>query len=62
MMDKLKRTREGAGNVLGLAPGRHIVAPQGTHPGQVLISAMQAAGYANDQFGEVSGKFADVFG
>lgn len=103
LMDKLKKTPEGAGTVLdnsvvvfmpeaghgvqlndgvsefqthsvdrmvllvggragGLAPGRHIIAPQDTHPGQVLISAMQAAGYADDKFGEVSGKFADVFG
>jgi len=103
LMDKLKRTPEGAGNVLdntvmifmpeaghgiqlndatsnfqthsvdrmvllvggragGLAPGRHIVAPANTHPGQVLLSAMQAAGYTEDKFGEVSGKLADVFG
>jgi hypothetical protein len=103
LMDKLKRTPEGAGNVLdntvmvfmpeaghgvqlndgesafqthsvdrmvllvggragGLAPGRHIIAPQDTHPGQVLISAMQAAGYTGDKFGEVTGKFGDVFG
>ncbi|HYQ15367.1 MAG TPA: DUF1552 domain-containing protein [Polyangiaceae bacterium] len=103
LMDKLKRTPEGAGNVLdntvmifmpeaghgiqlndgtsnfqthsvdrmvllvggragGLTPGRHIVAPQDTHPGQVLISAMQAAGYTDDKLGEVTGKFGDVFG
>jgi hypothetical protein len=103
LMDKLKNTPEGAGNVLdntslvfmpeaghglqlndgtsnfqthsvdrmvllvggragGLAPGRHIVAPDGTHPGNVLISAMQAAGYTGDTFGEVTGKFAPVFG
>ena len=103
LLDKLKKTPEGAGNVLdnsvvvfmpeaghgvqlndgasnfqthsvdrmvllvagragGLAPGRHIVAPTGTHPGSVLISAMQAAGYTGEQFGEVTGKFGDVFG
>jgi hypothetical protein len=45
----------------GLAPGRHIVAPQDTHPGRVLSSAMHAAGCADDKLGEVSGKFADVF-
>ncbi|HEX7453982.1 MAG TPA: DUF1552 domain-containing protein [Polyangiaceae bacterium] len=50
------------GRAGGLTPGRHIVAPMGTHPGNVLISAMQAAGYTDDKFGEVSGKFADVFG
>jgi len=50
------------GKAGGLAPGRHIVAPADTHPGQVLISAMQAAGYAEDKFGEVTGKFAPVFG
>ncbi|RYZ05881.1 MAG: DUF1552 domain-containing protein [Myxococcales bacterium] len=50
------------GRAGGLAPGRHIVAPQSTHPGNVLISAMQAAGYAGEQFGEVTGKFPGVFG
>jgi hypothetical protein len=50
------------GRAGGLAPGRHIIAPDGTHPGNVLISAMQAAGATSDQFGEVTGKFADVFG
>lgn len=43
-----------------LAPGRYIVAPQDTHPGQVLINAMQAAGFADDKLGEASGKWADV--
>jgi hypothetical protein len=104
LMDKLKKTPEGAGTALdnsslvfmpeaghgiqlndgvsnfqthsvdrmvllvggragGLAPGRHIVAPDGTHPGNVLISAMQAAGYTGDTFGQVTGgKFAQVFG
>jgi len=52
----------GGGTAGGLKPGRHIVAPDGTHPGNVLISAMQAAGYTDDKFGEVSGKFADLFG
>jgi hypothetical protein len=50
------------GRAGGLAPGRHIVAPANTHPGNVLISAMQAAGYAGEQLGEVSGRFGDVFG
>jgi hypothetical protein len=30
--------------------------------GKVLISAMQAAGYTKDTFGEVSGRFDGVFG
>jgi hypothetical protein len=50
------------GRAGGLTPGRHVVAPMGTHPGNVLISAMQAAGYTDDKLGEVSGRFADVFG
>ena len=50
------------GRAGGLAPGRHIVAPDGTHPGNVLIGAMQAAGSTDDKFGEVTGKFADLFG
>jgi hypothetical protein len=103
LMDKLKKTPEGAGTVLdnsvvvfmpeaghgiqlndstssfqthsvdrmvllvggragGLMPGRHIVAPPDTHPGNVLISAMQAAGYTKDTFGEVTGKLDGLFG
>lgn len=103
LMDKLKKTPEGAGTVLdnsvlifmpeaghgiqlndstsnfqthsvdrmvllvggragGLMPGRHVVAPANTHPGNVLISAMQAAGYMKDTLGEVTGRFDGVFG
>jgi hypothetical protein len=103
LMDKLKKTPEGAGTVLdnsvvvfmpeaghgiqlndatsdfathsvdrmvllvggragGLAPGRHIVAPADTHPGKVLLSAMQAAGSTDDKFGQVTGKLPDLFG
>jgi hypothetical protein len=102
LMDKLKQTPEGAGNVLdnsvlvfmpeaghgiqlndstsdfathsvdrmillvggragGLMPGRHIVS-QLAHPGNVLISAMQAAGYTGDTFGEVTGNLPELFG
>lgn len=102
LMDKLKQTPEGAGNVLdnsvlifmpeaghgiqlndstsdfathsvdrmillvggragGLMPGRHIVSQQ-AHPGSVLISAMQAAGYTGDTFGEVTGNLPELFG
>jgi hypothetical protein len=52
----------GGGTAGGLKPGSHLIAPDGTHPGSVLISAMQAAGYTDDKFGEVTGKFAPLFG
>jgi hypothetical protein len=102
LLDKLKNTPEGAGNVLdnsaiifmpeaghgqqlndatspnathsvekmvllvagragGLKPGRHIATAQ-AHPGQVLVSAMQAVGYTKNTFGEVTGALPDVFG
>lgn len=102
LLDKLKSTPEGAGNLLdnsvlifmpeaghgrhlnspedttpkthsvedmillvggragGLQPGRHV-ATSGAHPGQCLISAMQAAGFAGDTFGEVSGNLPELF-
>jgi len=50
-----------AGRAGGLKPGSHIATSQ-AHLGQVLISAMQAIGYTQDTFGEVSGKLADLFG
>ena len=50
-----------AGRAGGLKPGSHIATNQ-AHPGQVLISAMQAVGYTQDTFGEVSGKLAELFG
>jgi hypothetical protein len=50
-----------AGRAGGLMPGRHIVS-QNAHPGQVLISAMQAAGYTGDTFGEVNGNLPELFG
>ena len=49
------------GRAGGLMPGRHIAADS-AHPGQVLISAMQAAGYAGDTLGEVNGNFPALFG
>jgi hypothetical protein len=102
LIDKLKNTQEGAGNVLdnsaiifmpeaghgqqlndamsmnathsvekmillvagragGLKPGRHIATAQ-AHPGQVLVSAMQAVGYTKNTFGEVTGNLPDLFG
>ncbi|HKY40630.1 MAG TPA: DUF1552 domain-containing protein [Polyangiaceae bacterium] len=49
------------GRAGGLLPGRHIVS-QLAHPGNVLISAMQAAGYTGDTFGEVTGNLPELFG
>ena len=49
-----------AGRAGGLKPGRHI-ATSGAHPGQCLLSCMQAAGYAGDTFGEVQGRLAELF-
>ena len=50
-----------AGRAGGLKPGRHIAS--GAHPGQGLISAMQAAGYTETTFGEVTGAVrAELFG
>jgi hypothetical protein len=49
-----------AGRVGGLKPGRHI-ATSGAHPGQCLVSCMQAAGYTGESFGEVQGKLAELF-
>ncbi|MDH5673386.1 MAG: DUF1552 domain-containing protein [Myxococcales bacterium] len=48
------------GRAGGLSPGRHI-ATDGAHPGQALISAMQAAGYSGDSLGEVSGNIPELF-
>jgi hypothetical protein len=50
-----------AGRAGGLAPGQHIV-KQGTHPGRVLISAMQAVGHIGDTLGEVTGNVPELFG
>ncbi len=44
-----------------LKPGGHIPT-NGAHPGQVLVSAMQAAGYAGDTLGEVQGNLPQLFG
>jgi len=43
-----------AGRVGGLRPGRHVVAA-GKHPANVVLTAMQAAGYPQNSLGEVSG-------
>jgi len=50
-----------AGRAGGLKPGRHIAGAQ-AHPGQVLVSAMQAVGYTKNTFGEVTGTLPDLFG
>jgi len=50
-----------AGRAGGLAPGGHIV-KTGTHPGKVLVSAMQAVGRQGDTFGEVTGNVPELFG
>lgn len=47
----------GGGRGLGLSPGEHIPG-NGAHPGQVLLRAMQAAGFAGNRFGEVNDPFA----
>jgi hypothetical protein len=50
-----------AGHAGGLVSGQHIAAT-GMHPGQCLISAMQACGYQGDTFGEVTGNIPELFG
>ena len=50
-----------AGRAGGLKPGRHIASAQ-AHPGQVLVSAMQAVGYTKNTFGEVTGAVPELFG
>jgi hypothetical protein len=49
-----------AGHAGGLVSGQHIAAT-GAHPGQCLISAMQAVGYQGDTFGEVTGNIPELF-
>ena len=50
-----------AGRAGGLNPGRHV-ATENAHPGQVLVSAMQAVGYEGDTLGEVTGNLPELFG
>jgi hypothetical protein len=51
----------GGGRTGGITShGQHIVAA-GSHPAQVLISGMQAAGVAGDTLGEVSGNLPELF-
>jgi hypothetical protein len=49
------------GRAGGLQPGRHIPT-NGAHPAQLLVSCMQAAGYAGDSLGEISGNVPELFG
>ena len=48
------------GRAGGLRPGQHIDGAR-AHPGTALISAMRAAGYTGDTFGEVSGHVDALF-
>jgi hypothetical protein len=50
-----------AGRAGGLSP-RGNFDGSGYHPANVLISAMQAAGYEGDSLGEVSGAISELFG
>jgi len=50
-----------AGRAGGLRVGGHIATAQ-SHPGQVLVSAMQAVGYTKSTFGEVTGGVTQLFG
>jgi len=49
------------GRAGGLAPGRHI-ATNGAHPGQCLVSCMNAVGVQGTTFGEVEGDLPELFG
>jgi len=49
-----------AGRAGGLVPGKHI-ATAGAHPGQCLLSCMQAVGFQGDTFGEVTGTIPELF-
>lgn len=49
------------GRAGGLAPGRHI-ATGGAHPGQCLVSCMNAVGVEGTTFGEVDGTLPELFG
>jgi hypothetical protein len=51
----------GGGTAGGITShGQHIL-KEGTHPAQVLISGMQAAGVQGDSLGEVSGNVPELF-
>ena len=50
-----------AGGAGGLRRGEHIAAPSGTHPMQLLISAMNAVDVDLDTVGEVSGAMSEIF-
>lgn len=47
------------GRAGGMQPGRHLHG-NGAHPGSVLLSAMRAAGYDGDRFGDVTSAFAGL--
>ncbi len=50
-----------AGRAGGLVPGQHVNGA-GRHPASALISAMNAAGVATDQLGEIAGGIDELFG
>jgi len=50
-----------AGKVGGLKAGQHLAAA-GSHPAQVLLTAMRAAGYTGTALGEVSGEIPGLRG
>ena len=53
-----------AGGAGGLKMGEHIVAPVGqNHPGNAILSAMNAVGVSTNTFGEISsGPISELFG
>lgn len=52
-----------AGHAGGLKGGQHVVArPGADHPGNVLLTAMQAAGSTADRLGEVQGTIPELLG
>jgi len=51
-----------AGGAGGLTRGQHIVAPDGTHPVQLLLALLNAVDVDVNTLGEVSGAMTDVFG
>ncbi|MFZ5470246.1 MAG: DUF1552 domain-containing protein [Myxococcota bacterium] len=48
-----------AGRAGGLRPGQHVVAT-GMHPGNVVLTAMRAVGFAGSSFGEVTGELPQL--
>ena len=51
-----------AGGAGGMREGEHIVAPNGTHPVNVLITAMNAVGVTQNTLGEIQGAVPQLLG